>query len=797
MDDHTLERLEFFKVLDRIAAECVLPMGAEAARCLRPVSDAAEVAARATRVAEAAALLEAGRDFPVERFDDPRPLLERAAVEGSALRPTDLQTVATVLRNARDLQKTLKSVAGQAPALAKLGSDLAPEPALLGAIDQAIEPDGSVADGASPELARIRRAMRDVEDRLRSRLAALVQSPTLRPFLGGDYITQRAGRWVVPVLATHAGRVPGIVHDRSDTGHTLFVEPDFAVAMGNELRSLAAEERREVERVLRRLTDRVRAHLPGLWQTVRTLVRLDVLRAAARYAVAHRMVRPQVAETGETVIVRSRHPILEDALAPRGRRVVPLDFRIGGSVRTIAITGANAGGKTVALKTVGLLTLMAQTGLMVPAEAGTTFVLMEQVLVDIGDEQSIEANLSTFSGHMGHVREILEAARPRTLVLLDEIGAGTDPVEGGALACAVIQALHQRGATTVVTTHLGQVKAFVHQQPGMENASVEFDPETLAPTFRLVIGRPGASHALRIAARLGLPEDVLRQAEALVDSKALEMEDLLARLAAALQKAEADAEEARRLRREAEQGRERLEAELARLKRERKAALRRAAEEAQALVERTRRQMEEALREARRTAADAEAARRLRRRVEEKRDRLRAQHRQLAPDRRPPVPLDRLAPGLAVWVEALGRPGTVVEVDRRRRKATVTAGGLTVETDTAGLRALAAEEAEALGSASGPADGQAGGRTTVQAAAVGPELDLRGLRVEEGLRRLHQYLNEACVADLATVRIIHGHGTGAMRDAVRKELAGHPLVESFRYGQWGEGGRGVTIVNLR
>ncbi len=795
MDDHALERLEYGKVLDRIAAGCVLAMGAEAARSLRPSTEAETIRTRAERVAQAAAFLRDAHDFAVERFADPSSLLDRAAIEGSALRPDELQTVAAILRNARDLQKVLRTLADEAPALAKLGTDLAPEPGLLARIDQIIEPDGTVADDASAELSRLRRETAALTDRIRHRLQSFLQSSAAAPYLTGDYITQRNGRNVIPVLATQAGQVPGIIHDRSDTGHTAFVEPDFVVPMGNELRGLAADEGREVERILRHLTDGVRGHLDALRQTVWTLIRLDVIRGAARYAVAHEMTRPVLRGGAELVIVRGRHPALEEALAPQGKEVVPLDFRVGEVVRTVAITGANAGGKTVALKTIGLLALMAHTGLMVPADEGTTFPPIERVLVDIGDEQSIEANLSTFSGHMQHIREVLAAAGPAALVLLDEIGAGTDPVEGGALACAIIKALHDRGATTVVTTHLSQVKGFVHEQEGMENAAVQFDPETLVPTYRLVLGQPGASHALRIAGRLGLPEEVLSQAAALVDSGAIEMEGLLSRLTSSLKKAEADAAEARRHRQRAEADRAELSERLETIKKERKEALRRAAEEAQGMVENTRREMEKALEEARQAGADAEATRHLRHGVEEKRRQVKQKRRELSARRRPPIRPETLEPGQAVWVETMNRQGTVTDVDVRRGKVTVEAGGLTIEADAAAIR-RPAPEAEAQ--PAGPSEREDEGRAAVRGVGrVDPELDMRGMRVHEGLRRLEQFLNEACVADLETIRLIHGHGTGALRDAVRKELKAHPLVERYRYGEYGEGGRGVTIVTLR
>ncbi|MBM4017340.1 MAG: endonuclease MutS2 [Planctomycetes bacterium] len=789
MDAHTLERLEFGKVLDRIAAGCMLGLGAAAARALVPLTDREAIRTRADRIGEAMAILAAGHDFSVERFEDPAALFDRAAIEDSALAPAELGTVAAVLRNARDLQRTFKRLRGEAPSLWKLSMDLAPEPDLLAAIEKALAPDGTVADDASGDLSRIRREVRELQDRIRRRLERLLQNAQVKPLLTGDYVTLRNGRYVIPVLAAQSGEVPGIIHDRSDTGHTAFIEPQFAVQAGNELRSLASDEEREVQRILRELTRGVRSHLPALRQTAEALVQFDLSRAAARYARAHNCSRPVFAEDGRLRLVAARHPILEDALAAGGGAVVPLDFELGGPVRTVAVTGANAGGKTVALKTIGLACLLAQAGLMAPAKEGSTFPLLERVLADIGDEQSIEANLSTFSGHIRHINEILSQAGERSLVLLDEIGAGTDPAEGGALACAILAALHRRGCLTAATTHLGQVKGFVSEQPGMENAAVQFDPKTLAPTYRLVVGLPGASHALAIARRHGLPEEVLRAAEGLVDSRAIEMEGLLGRLTAALKKAEADAAQARGERAEAEQSRKELALRLEELKRERKEALRRAAEEARGLVDNARREMERAIAEARRAGADADAARQLRRKVEEKRASIKKKSAELAPRARPALRPEDLEAGRLVWIDAMNRAGTIVRIDRRRGKVEVSAGGTPIEVDAAALR-RADEGAPPAPAARAPP-------VVHRPASVAPEVKLVGLRADEAMRNLETYLNQACLAGLASVRIIHGHGTGALRDAVQALLKKHPLIESFRFGEPREGGRGATIAVLR
>ena len=832
MDEHTLARLEFAKVLDRIAAGAMLSMGAAAARDMRPMTDLALIRTRSERIAEGAAALAGGNDFAVERFDDPQAAFDRAAIADSALAPAELQTIAAILRNARDLQKVFKRLRDVAPSLAKLSYDLAPAPELLDAIEKAILPDGTVSDDASPDLRRIRRELKKLQDRLRHRLEALLQNADLKAYLTGDYITQRNGRYVIPILATQVGQIAGIVHDRSDTGHTVFIEPQFVVTMGNELRGLASDEEREVQRILRELTALVRGYLYSLRVTAKTLIEFDLIRAAARYARTHDMTRPAFAEDGVLKIIGGRHPILEDSLTPGGHKVVPLDFEIGGRVRTIAITGANAGGKTVGLKTIGILCIMAQTGLLVPARDGSTCPVLQSVLVDIGDEQSIEANLSTFSGHIRHINEILSASGPphsggwhghpmlgdrasfdtctvtqqrvavppaetdavpasgpRTLVLLDEIGAGTDPAEGGALACAILKALHDRGALTVVTTHLGQVKGFVHEQEGMENAAVQFDPETLTPTYQLVIGLPGASHALTIARRFGLPEEVLATAEKLVDSRAIEMEGLLARLTQSLRKAEADAETARRERAEAEEARKNLAERLEEAKHERKEALRKAVEEARGLVDNTRREMEHAMEEARRAGADATAAKQLRRKVEEKRDSFKKRAGQLAPKPRPAIPLGSLLVGQRVWIETMQRHGTVSRIDERHGKVTVDAGGLSIEVDASAVHQPDAES---------PAPPAPQGRTVVhRPAAVAPELNLIGQHVEEALRNLERYLNEACLGGLGNVRIIHGFGTGALRDAVHAMLKKHPLIASFHYGEKNEGGRGATIAVLK
>jgi len=794
MDAHTLERLEFGKVLERIAARTRLALGADAARAIRPTTDRATIETRAMRISEAADALEQDLAFAVEPFDDPSDGLARAAIEDAALAPADLQTVATILRNARDLQKTFHGPRERMPALRKLAADLAPEPDILKAIEDAIEPDGTVADRASPDLARIRRQMHAVQERIRERLEKMVQGADLKPFLTGDYVTLRNGRYVIPVQAVQGGQVPGIIHDRSDSGATVFVEPQQIVALGNELRSLAADEQREVQRILRALTARVRGHLDLLRATVAALVELDLVRAAALYARERRMTRPEVADSGTLVLVKARHPILEEALAERGGAVVPLDFELGGAVRSVAITGANAGGKTVALKTIGLVALMAHAGLPVPADEGTRMPLLRQVLVDIGDEQSIEANLSTFTGHMQHVREILASAGAAsgrgkgTLVLLDEIGAGTDPVEGGALACAVLQSLHSRGAMTVVTTHLGQVKGFVHEQAGMENAAVEFDPETLAPTYRLILGQPGASHAIRIARRLGLPAEVLQAAEGLLDSGAIEMEGLLARLTAALKKAEAEAAAARRDREIAEKAREELSKQLADLKRSRKEALRQAADEARRLVENTRRQMDQTLQEARQAGAKVEEARDLRRRVEEKRKTLKQKSAELSARPRRPIAPEELVEGRHVWVAPMQCDATVVRVDRRRSKATVEARGAEIEVEVSALE----EPHDAS-----PAPPTAGRTILPRPSAVAPEVSLRGERYDEARRHLETYLHEAYMAGLGSVRIIHGHGTGALQQMVHEFLKEFPLVESFRFGERGEGGRGVTVASFK
>ena len=793
MDEKTLQTLEFDKVLSRLAGYTSFSAGRELALSLRPSTDRAEVVRRQRMTAEARRLLRLKPDFGLGGAHDVRPAVHKAAL-GGVLLPSELLEVHSTLRSARSVRGNLTRLAGPLPLLAELAKGIADLPAVLSAIGGAISPRAEVLDAASPVLAELRREIKLAHDRLTARLEALVASPAAREALQEPIVTLRNGRYVVPVKAEERARLRGIVHDVSASGATVFVEPLAVVDLANRWRELQLEEEREVERVLRRLSGMVGERAAEIERTVELLAQVDVALAAARYGEAlgaadlpdASQEQAWIVEApAELRIVEGRHPLL------RGH-VVPTTIRVGGGYTVLLITGPNTGGKTVALKTAGLLSLMAQAGLPVPAEAGTQIPVFSSVHADIGDEQSIEQSLSTFSSHMTHIIEILRSATRTSLVLLDELAAGTDPEEGAALARAILMELLERGCAAVATTHHGELKVFAHNTPGIMNASVEFDPETLAPTYRLTIGLPGRSNALAIARRLGMPEHVVRRAREAVAPEQAEVEDLLAQIQRERDEAAAARRTEELARSEAEAIRQGLEARLADLEARR-----------DAILDETRRRMERELAETRERLA--EAARRLERAasaedlaaaagaleaVERQAGRLRrrAAERRARRPRAGGVPLSAAQPGDLVYVHGVPQPGEVVAGPDERGEVEVLFGLLRTR--------VKPEQVERVQRPAAPARPASGGVVLPPAPQVGMEIEVRGQRAEEALPRVESFLDDAYRSGLPFVRIIHGKGTGTLRRVVRDALARHPLVRSYETAAREEGGEGVTVAHL-
>jgi len=792
------ETLELPKILRQVAERTSFSAGRELALRLEPTSDLAEARARQQETTEARRLFDIRGEISIGGAHDVRPLVARAE-RGLALLPGELLDIQSALEAGQRLKRLLVRLRDQCPRLAAHVLEIAPCPHLIAEIARCISGRGEVLDSASPELARIRHDKTIAHRRLMDRLEGMLSSPQYAPFLQELYVTERSGRYVIPLKAEFKGRVPGLIHDQSASGATLFIEPLAVVELNNNWKQLQLEEEKEVQRILLSLSGMVATEAPFLRRTVRALAYLDMTFARARYAEDTKAVEPHLVpfegprgkrreggqdsapsaplpHPGSTLrLLRARHPLLDP------RRVVPIDVVLGKDVYILVITGPNTGGKTVSLKTVGLLCLMAQSGLHIPAAEGSTLSVFENVYADIGDEQSIEQSLSTFSSHMTNIIAILRQANSHSLVLLDELGAGTDPVEGSALARALLDHLRRRRITTLVATHFSELKAYAQSTPGVCNASVQFDMETLSPTFELRIGLPGQSNALAIARRLGLPRQIVERARTWLSPSHREVEDLLRQIQEARVAAEAEHGEAIRAREEVESLRQELQERLEAIEEERRWVLREAQSEAEELLSELR----------------AEVAR-LRSRSEEAEPQLARVEalvaelaRQAAPaeDVRPlTIPTtEELLPGDVVYVASLSREGQLLRVEGAQ--AEVRVGQFRVKVDVRNLEfrrragPVAQVEAEVV-----PAD--------TFRPFPGLELEIRGWRVEDALERVDKYLDEAYMARLPFVRIIHGKGTGRLRQAVRELLAGHPQVRDFRPGDQNEGGEGVTVVYL-
>jgi DNA mismatch repair protein MutS2 len=790
MNSHAWQVLEFGEALDLVANHAVSELGADFVRALRPSVEISTVGYELTLVAQGIALVGRESGWSMPAIPDLRDALARLPLEGYAWDGPTLRLGANLVRGARAMRGLIVPLATDLPDLAALAEPLANLPGLAETIDRAVGDNGEVRDNASPDLSRIRREMQGARARIVSRLTEFAASLPPQYQVPDGSVGIRDGRYVIPVRREGKGEVGGIVHGESQTGATLFVEPPAAIEMMNRLRELEGLEAREVHRILRELTATLRPHSADLNVSLETLVRLDSISARARYAIAVEGHPPEVLSSDRGLtIVQGRHPIL----LAKGESVVPFDLSMEESQRTLVISGPNTGGKTVLLKALGLVALLTQSGVVPPVGPGSRLPIFREVFADIGDEQSIEASLSTFSAHLKNLRESLLGADADSLVLIDEVGSGTDPVEGAALAMAIIVELTGRSCFTVATTHLGALKLLATEDPRVVNASLQFDPERLEPTYRLLKGVPGRSYGLAIARRLGLPEAVLQRAEEGLPSGERDVGRLLLELEAKEQKmknleADLDLEltKTRALREDLEQRQRDL------VRRE-KDAERRARQQARDLLMQSRVEVETAIQEVRLAADEAaldEAARAARRRVEEAARRQRERTPVAPAAGKPAVRREELRVGARVRIESLGRTGTLLEI--RDSKALIDAGGVRLHLSTADLTMLPPGDQNP---ASAPRGRSAGGRIDADLDAR-PEIDLRGMRVEDLALQLGRALDTAIMAGLPSFRIIHGKGTGALRSEVEELLRVDDRVATFRPGDRFEGGTGVTVVEF-
>jgi DNA mismatch repair protein MutS2 len=782
----TLRVLEFPAVLERLASRCVSPLGREAATALRPSTALEDVERGQLETTEARLLTETAGGLPVRGIRDIRDPVHRAAI-GGVLAVRDLLDVRDTAAVTRAIKGFVAARRREVPILAERVEALVVFPDLEEAIGEAIGPDGEILDGASPELARIRRDRRNAEGRLRTRLEEVLRTPALTRMLREPLITIHGERYTVPVRSEFRNQFPGVAHDQSSSGVTVFMEPLAVVPLGNQVRELALAERDEVTRILGALSGAVGAAAEDFTTTLEVLATLDLAAAKARLSIEMGGAAPRLNGRGVVELFQARHPLLTgDA--------VPIDVQLGGRFRTLIITGPNTGGKTVTLKTIGLLTLMAQAGLHLPAAPESEAAVFPQIYADIGDEQSIEQSLSTFSSHLGAIVEILRAladdppGEARALVLLDEVGAGTDPTEGVALARALIEALHDLGVCCAVTTHYNELKALPYTHPGMENASVEFDEATLRPTFRLLTGTPGRSNAFTIAERLGLAPDIVARARSAVSRRDADLTSVFQSVEAERDALGRERDALARDRAELEGLRAATAEDTRRLDAERRQFFERAQAEVAALVRRGRQELETLLAELRaRSSEDAVQRARLHLRELTRAAETYAAQGQAAPAGAPP---EDLRPGEMVFVVSLNQRGTVEAGPDSRGEVELQVGSVKLRVPVTDLRRPPAGEASPLPQPRSGAPGLA------KALAVSASLDLRGLRAEDAVAELDKYLDDATLAGLTQVTVIHGKGTGALRQAVRDHLSRHPEVVAFRLGGESEGGSGATIVEL-
>jgi len=784
MDKKTLRRLEYHKVLEQLAAFAGSPLGRERVLAMAPADDLDLILRWQAETSEGRELLRLDPTAELGGWKDIRTQLRRAA-RGAVLEPEDLIAVADTLTAGRMIKGFFNERGERYPLLADLALSLVSLPEMERKIKKAVLPGGGITDGASPELAQIRRKIVNAQARIKEHLEHVIRSPNYQKYLQDPIVTVRDGRYVVPVKIEYRAQVPGIVHDQSASGATLFIEPMAVVEKNNELRRLAVAEKQEVLKILTELTAGVAENAGAIEISLDALGELDFIMARAEHSRKLDAWAPALEGEAFLDIRRGRHPLLKG-------EVVPVDLRLGGDFDTLVITGPNTGGKTVTLKTAGLLVLMAQSGLHIPAGEGSRLGVFRRVFADIGDEQSIEQSLSTFSSHMTNIVEIVRRAGRDSLVLLDELGAGTDPAEGAALAQAILERLHAACVKTVATTHYSELKNYAFTRERVENASVEFDAITLRPTYRLLIGKPGRSNAFEIAARLGLPGELVEKARGFLTVEQAQVEELVRNLERTQQEAEVERQRAAILAEEAGVLKEKYEKMEVDLAARRESILARAAEEAAALVRSAGREAEAAVKELREKLAE-EAARAREGAIREAREKLqKLQHRvsRAVPEKRPAgdAPED-LRSSEEVFLPKFNQRGYVLTPPGPGGEVQVQVGIIKMNVPLKELRRL---EKPA------PAEGRTGvaGVLLGKAREISPELDLRGQYAEEALLQVEKYLDDACLAGLSRVFLIHGKGTGSLRTAIHKQLKGHRRVKSFRLGEHGEGGFGVTVVDL-
>ena len=792
MNQKALKTLEYDKILAQLRLKCGCCVSRELADSLRPFDEPDDVNAELALTSEAESYYIRTGSSPVDDFPDMRSGLKRvnAVLHLSCAELLSVAKCLKAIRVCRDMltaSQPKRPISGEESEeltrLSSMAGGLMTHRAIEDEINRCILSEDEVFDGASPALSRIRRQMKLANEKVRQKLNDMIHSSTYSKYLQDPLVTIRNGRFVIPVKQEYRQNVPGLIHDQSGTGATLFIEPAAVVELGNEYKKLVMEEAAEVERILAELTEMIKPAANDIFQDLNTLGEIDLCFAKAKLARDMRAVCPKLNGEGRITIKKGRHPLINR------ETVVPIDIWLGGEFNTLIVTGPNTGGKTVTLKTLGLFTLMAQAGMFVPANVGTELAVFREVFADIGDEQSIVQSLSTFSSHMKNIVGILDEADEDSLVLLDELGAGTDPVEGAALAMSILEELHSRSCRVAATTHYSEIKAFALTHEGMQNASMEFDVDNLCPTYRLFIGIPGKSNAFEISKRLGMSDYIIESAREYLTKQDVDFENVLATAESEKHKAEKEREEAENARRELDALRADMRSERKKFETEKAELRMKAKEEARRIVADARREMEGVIMELRalknidQRAADRE--------IQKARDALRekdaslyetVQEKKLIEGSAPKF----VTPGQTVKIVSLDKEGTVLG-KAKNGEVPVQVGIIKLNVSLSDLREAGSNQ---NASSSVKVEYSVG-------STVGLELDIRGMMVDDAKPVVDRYLYDCKRQGLNEVSIIHGKGTGALRAGIQAYLKTHPRVKSFRNGNYGEGDFGVTVVTLK
>jgi len=777
----TLYALEFNKILRVVSQFSHSEITQKSILEICPLSSRETIEKRFGQIKEIRRLSQEGTPVRLSHFQDISGLIEKVRPDGGVLEPGELATFIPVFQMMRDISENVK-INTAVPLLQELTAHVTGFPEIQDILERSLDSEGKILDAASSALSYFRRQIRGLERKIQKRLEEILRDRRIMPFLHDTFITKRTGRWVIPVRMDSKGQISGVVHDVSRSGETAFVEPIEIIGLANELENLSAEEKAEEMRILRDICQRIRKVVNDLLDQYKTVIYVDVLQSIAGFADLLNLSVPHVNNASEIRLIGAQHPLLmllqrEGAI----REVVPLDLSLGGESTIMVVTGPNAGGKTITIKTAGLLLLMALSGIPVPADSSSTFPLVHKVLVDIGDEQSIESSLSTFSAHISHIAEILEQTDEKTVILIDELGTGTEPSQGAALACGVLDHLRRKGALVFATTHIMEIVAFIYKTDGMVNASMEFDQTTLTPLYKLRIGDPGQSHALDIARRYGLPGSIVDFAKKMIGNVHIEFHTLLAELKDRRLSHENALQELERQRIEHEEREKILHEKFVRAEIQTKEILEKAYRDAQEIVLTTKRQMHELLDEVKREKKQrtVKSVEKTHRAIKEKLESFRKE---------PVLLINEIREGDIVFVRSLGYNAMVDNVDIPHNRLRVKTGTKDIEVPVSDVSPKQDKTPETA-----PVEH----RFVDTGKRIHTTLTIIGLRVDEAISDVERFLNQAALADLQEVTIIHGVGTGALMKAVHQHLEGHPLIEKYRSSDQSGGGRGVTLVTMR